>query len=469
MAKFPPLNAGVNYKLYDADLIAFECEMKPLKPTNYFIIMKRLLLLIIAIVFCNPSAYAKIKTVKYKSEGRTYMAVKGNFDKGILVDGKVSIKVSGTSEINGKYVKGKIIGEFRYGGFIVEVQGSISNNKNGGILTKCKPRDWRCDLRTKVTIPFYDSCCSVPATATHKTPPINITGKSTYSFERSLDLALRGIKRNIDNQKKKISNREYYSATITYKGGLIYKGYTEIEQGHGILENRFTMPRMEKGTLGVLGAKLIWPNGDTFEGGVYNFNDSCSSGPVRPYCGTIKFHDGQVLVYDCRKFDDFKIGDNGLCVSPSEMRERFENTIKEREEARLRKIREEREREIREEEERKAAELKAKQEAEQEKREKEIARKNELIRKYGQKYGEAIFNGEPKTGMTIKMVQDIHHEQGRMSRRISQGREITILTYGGDYVSFGGISSITPRYEYTFVNGKLIEFSSTDGQTSIYW
>ncbi len=249
-------------------------------------------------------------------------------------------------------------------------------------------------------MPFNDSYCSVPATATPyiNTSSINITGKSTYSFERSLGLALQGIKRNIDNQKKKINNREYYSATITYKGGLIYKGYTEIEQGHGILENRFTMPRMEKGTLGVLGAKLIWPNGDTFEGGVYNFDDSCSSGPVRPYCGTIKYHDGQAFEYDCRKFDDFKIGDNGLCVSPSEMKESFENTIKELEEARLRKIREEIEREIREEEERKAAELKA----EREKREKELARKNELIRKYGQKYGEAIFNREPKTGMTIK-------------------------------------------------------------------
>lgn len=423
--------------------------------------MKRLLLLIIAIVFCNPSTYAKIKTVEYKYDRGfpPYMTVRGNFDKGILVDGEVSIAVCNrlgntTTTIKGKYEKGEIIGAFLYcGGFIVEVQGSISNNKNGGILTKCNLRDWRCNLRA--TVPFYDSCCSVPATAIpYKTPPI----KFYADFESSLSLALQAIEQNIDNQKKKINNREYYSATITYKGGLIYKGYTEIEQGHGILENRFTMPRMEKGTLGVLGAKLIWPNGDTFEGGVYNFDDSCSSCPVRPYCGTIKFHDGQVLGYDCRKFDDFKIGDNGLCVSPSEMKESFENMIKELEEARLRKIREE--------EERKAAELKAEQETE---REKKLARKNELIRKYGQKYGEAIFNREPKTGMTIKMVQEMHQKQGHMSRRISQGREITILSYGGNYVSFGGISGITSMYEYTFVDGRLVEFSSTDGQASIDW
>lgn len=424
--------------------------------------MKRLLLLIIAIVFCNPSTYAKFKIVEYKSKDRPYITVMGNFDKGILVDGKVSIAMVyiETIIIKGKYEKGEIIGSLHQGDFIVEVQGSISNNKNEGILTKCNPHDWRCNLQIKATMPFNDSYCSVPATATPyiNTSSINITGKSTDPFERSLGLALREIKQNIDDSRKKvINNRAYYSATITYKGGLIYKGYIAQDlDGY-----RFTMPRMQKGTSGMLEAKLIWPNGDTFEGKVYNFNNSYISGPVRPYRGTIKFHDGQVSEYDCRKFDDFKIGDNGLCVSPSEMKESFENMIKELEEARLRKIREE--------EERKAAELKAEQEAEREKREKKLARKNELIRKYGQKYGEAIFNREPKAGMTIKMVQEMHQKQGHMSRRISQGREITILSYGGNYVSFGGISGITSMYEYTFVDGRLVEFSSTDGQASIDW
>ncbi len=73
--------------------------------------MKRLLLLIIAIVFCNPSIYAKFKTVeyKYKSKGRPYMTVIGNFDKGILVDGKVSIAVVyiETTIIKGNMKKGK--------------------------------------------------------------------------------------------------------------------------------------------------------------------------------------------------------------------------------------------------------------------------------------------------------------------------------------------------------------------------
>ena len=165
--------------------------------------------------------------------------------------------------------------------------------------------------------------------------------------------------------------------------------------------------------------------------------------------------------YSNSDFDDFKIGDNGLCVSPSEMKESFENTIREREEERLRKIRED--------EERKAAELRAKQRAQQEEEAKKIARRNELIRKYGQRYGEAIYNGEPKMGMTIEMVQDMHQKQGHMTRRISNGNEITVLSYGGDYVSLFGISGITASYRYTFVNGRLTEFTSTDAQASIDW
>ena len=126
--------------------------------------MKRFLLLIIAITTFNTAIYAETKTVEYKSNGSTYMAIKGNFEKRILVDGDVSIGMYDI-QIKGKYKKGELIGNIEYNGFIVDVQGAISNNENGGISTKCKPYEWKCDLKTRVIPAFNDSRCEVPATS----------------------------------------------------------------------------------------------------------------------------------------------------------------------------------------------------------------------------------------------------------------------------------------------------------------
>ena len=425
--------------------------------------MKRFLLLIIAITTFNTAIYAETKTVEYKSNGSTYMAIKGNFEKRILVDGDVSIGMYDI-QIKGKYKKGELIGNIEYNGFIVEVQGTISNNENGGISTKCKPYDWKCDLRTKVVPTFNDINCAVPAKTSlmFETSPItiNIPDKSQSKFSSYLGLALQHIRQDIDNRAED-KNRNLYSATITFSDGLTYEGFVEMSYKGAIC-----IPRMYKGYAyqSKSQAKLTWPNGDTFEGSVYNAErdyGNFHSNQIRPDSGTIKYHDGQVFEYGNSDFDDFKIGDNGLCVSPSEMKESFENTIRDREEERLRKIREE--------EERKAEELRAKQRAQQAEEAKKIARKNELIRKYGQRYGEAIYNGEPKTGMTIEMVQDMHQKRGHMTRRIANGNEITVLSYGGDYVSFFGISGISASYRYTFVNGRLTEFTSTDAKASIDW
>lgn len=422
--------------------------------------MKRFLLLIIAITTFNAAIYAETKTVEYKSNGDTYMAIKGNFEKRILVDGDVSIGIY-SIHIKGKYEKGELIGKLSDNtGFVVDVQGTISNNENGCISTKCKPYEWKCDLKTRVIPAFNNRHCEVPATSSLilETSPITINRPNTQScFWNYLKEALQQVQQEVDNRAEDKS-RKLYSATVTFSNGFIYEGFVEMN-------NRRTdtyIPLMYEGYSyrSQSQAKLTWPNGDTFEGSVYNSNREYGdyySAQIRPKRGTIKYHDGQVFAYSNSDFDDFKIGDNGLCVSPSEMKESFENTIREREEERLRKIREE--------EEKKAAELRAKQEEEA----KKIARKNELIRKYGQKYGEAIYNGEPKTGMTIEMVQDMHQKRGHMTRRISNGNEITVLSYGGDYVSLFGISGRTASYRYTFVNGRLTEFTSTDAKASIDW
>ena len=423
--------------------------------------MKRFLLLILAITAFNTAIYADVKTIKYKQYGSTYMVIKGNFEKQTLIDGDVSIGMYYGIRIKGKYEKGELIGEIDYNGngFIVEVQGTISNNENGGISTKCKPYEWKCDLRTKVVPAFNDSNCTVSLII--ETSPITINipenEKSHREFTSDLRKALLHIQQDMEIEE--VKNGGLYSATITFSDGLTYEGFVKMPSRWDI-----GIPWMsENGSYDnpKLHAKLTWPNGGTFEGQVYNKAShdygNFHSNRIRPKRGTIRYHDGQVFEYSNSDFDNFKIGDNGLCVSPSEMKESFENTIREREEERLRKIRED--------EERKAAELRAKQEEEA----KKIARKNELIRKYGQRYGEAIYKGEPKMGMTIEMIQDMHQQRGHMTRHISNGNEITVLSYGGGYVSFFGISGISASYRYTFVNGRLTEFTSTDAKASIDW
>lgn len=401
--------------------------------------MRKLLFLIIAIVLCDTSAYAEIKTVAYKSEGITYMTVEGNFDRGVLVDGDISISTDYRSIlISGKYENGQINGTL---GRFIKISGSISNNEHGGISKKCKPHDWKCNLKTKAVyrIMYNSERRTVPLTFETSPITINIPEGSNKYFGGELENAVKDIKNEI---KQKFEDGYYYT-TITFPGGLIYDGFISN------YSRRYIVATGKP-------AKLTWPNGDTFDGTLANEVDKYH---FFPDCGTIKYHDGSIFEYrynsyyykDDQGFEKFKIGDNGLCVSPSEMRGSFENTIKEREEER-----------IREEEERRAAELQAKQE-------KIAARKNELIRKYGQRYGMAVFNKTPQVGMTIQMVQDMHpNERGRITRYVSDGREKTILSYGGGTMFFGvGGYATSDKFEYTFVNGRLTEFYTQDGDAAL--
>ncbi len=79
--------------------------------------------------------------------------------------------------------------------------------------------------------------------------------------------------------------------------------------------------------------------------------------------------------------------------------------------------------------------------------------KDYWTRRFGQDFGEAVFNRKAKLGMTVEMVQVIEESEGRMRRHVESGRETIILTYGGDYL-FGGVGK-----RYTFVNNRLTEFT----------
>lgn len=217
----------------------------------------------------------------------------------------------------------------------------------------------------------------------------------------------------------------------------------------------------------------IWPNGDKYIGDItyckYKnryWNDLSNYKQLRPLSkGEFTLASGEIISQDSPLFWHYaNIVENDESyanATPTEIFKIAENREvemqKKREEERLQQQREERLRQQREEEKR----IKE----EQEKKEKEIRRKNELILKYGQKYGTAIYNGEPQIGMTIEMVQDMHGSRGNISNYTDGNKTITKLSYGGEFVSFWGISGITKSTDYTFVNGRLTEYSSSDGSS----
>lgn len=93
--------------------------------------------------------------------------------------------------------------------------------------------------------------------------------------------------------------------------------------------------------------------------------------------------------------------------------------------------------------------------------------KNYYIGQYGNKYGMAVLNRKIKLGMTVEMVQEIKGK-GNISQYVSEGRRITILSYGGvESNLFATI--VAPVNMYTFVNGRLTEYSTNEGQRTVIW
>ena len=92
--------------------------------------------------------------------------------------------------------------------------------------------------------------------------------------------------------------------------------------------------------------------------------------------------------------------------------------------------------------------------------------KNYYTNKYG-KYGIAVLNRKIELGMTVEMVQEIKGK-GNISQYVSEGRKITVLSYGG--VRNALIATVvSPVNTYTFVNGRLTEYTTNEGQGTVIW
>ncbi len=410
---------------------------------------------IFLVAFCfYLNAFAKEQTITYKIKTMSVYPVtiicKGNFNKGILSDGPVEFYTPTNTYgkriiLRGNYANSTFTGTIKCGEVVLECSGKIYNDKNQTILAKKSATGWTIRLQFTEIIGFDLPIVSISIedqffSQTHKTgssireedlPWIKLRD---YVYKKYADPDMRWP---IQNATISFTNGNKYIGPISYRSDRSPKWKIESMQDR------------------LFEIKYEWSNGDSFKGLAYHSNDRIDQ--IMPERGIVKYQDGSIDSLWINNYPSFFTA----ATTPTQLRDTIQAIeARQREEERLR--------EIRKEEERKAAKLREEQQKQQE-REKKIARKNELIRKYGQRYGEAIFNKEPKIGMTIEMVQDMHQKQGRMTRRISHGNEITILSYGGDYVSFWGISGITARFKYTFVNGRLTEFSSEDSQASIDW
>jgi small nuclear ribonucleoprotein (snRNP)-like protein len=90
------------------------------------------------------------------------------------------------------------------------------------------------------------------------------------------------------------------------------------------------------------------------------------------------------------------------------------------------------------------------------------------VDKYGPYYGTAILNGKVELGMSLEMVQSIRGK-GSVTKRVSSGGEVTTLTYGGyNYSSALGMGSYSSESTYTFINGKLTDYTVGSGQSYVF-
>ena len=199
----------------------------------------------------------------------------------------------------------------------------------------------------------------------------------------------------------------------------------------------------------------IWSNGDKYTGVISYKPNLTDYNQIIPVRGDFTLTTGETISNSSILFERYKqtiLEDRSLVNStPMEI---FEIVQKQIEAERLKKQRE-----------KEAAELKEKL-ARQQRELEEQQKRRDLIRKYGYEYAQAIYDREPQVGMTIEMIQTMHNSKGKISRYVRSGKEITILSYGGEMVALFGVFGKEKEYEYTFVDGRLVEFSITEGGVS---
>ena len=200
----------------------------------------------------------------------------------------------------------------------------------------------------------------------------------------------------------------------------------------------------------------IWSNGDSYTGAISYADDLTDYNQIIPVRGQFTLTTGEIISDSSPLFERYKqiVLEKRPFVNTTPI-EIFEIAQKQIEAEQLKKQREKEVAELKEKLERQQRELESQQRQQE--------RLNGLIRKYGHTYGQAIHDREPLVGMTIEMIQAMHHGQGKIRRYVQSGKEITILSYGGESIALLGAFGTEDKYEYTFEDGRLVEFSFREG------
>lgn len=438
--------------------------------------MKKILLIIAYILIWIISAQGAPKTIKKTfPKGSGFIEVSGYFEKGELTTGPLKVWYESTK--NGIT---RVLLEGHYNAELAQFRGTFNNNYIGNSTTFfCLCTISNNDTKDKILVKnlikdkWHISIQQLSIYKYENSGHINsvrlLINDYKQTYNDSINLNTKQLEQDVnktDETKKYMYQTESSSLRIFSHDFL--ETNVEITFKNG---NKCIGPQVDYDVIDKDGIyEYIWSNGDKYIGLIYPYNNNRYNlnnyRQIYPKLekGEFVLADGSIISHKSSLFSWHQriVFNNDLhinttpCQSFRIAQKRIEEERKKEEEERLQKIREE--------EERRAMELRAKQEEERNK----IARKNYLISKYGQKYGEAIFNKVPLIGMTIEMVQLMHNTKGHRSHLVLDGKEVLVLTYGGDYYSIFGISGVTAKTEYLFVNGRLVEYMAEDGQASIF-
>ena len=297
--------------------------------------MKRIFSVIFAVIVGITFSYAQKQVMVYKPFLQApYMSIEGVFEGKTLADGEVLMQMNNIT-LEGTYSKGVFSGVMHYYNngniiFSVNCDGPVSNTSNGTIA-KWR-HNWKFDLTTTVVATFKNKYDKTPATGSLEidTAPIKVESSDFNfgNFVSELESQLLGIMRDVREGR--------YCGTITFADGFKYEG--------GLVCDKNSLSLYP-----LTGAKLIWANGDVFQGKLDNYNYSkyvYEGYAIVPKDGKITTHKGKVYHFDKYTYpsDMFVLAENHLPISPSVWEEKREERLereRQQEEERLRRKQEE--------------------------------------------------------------------------------------------------------------------------------
>ena len=280
--------------------------------------MKRIFSVIFAVIVGITFSYAQKQVVVYEPFLQApYMSIEGVFEGKTLADGEVLMQMNNIT-LEGTYSKGVFSGVMHYYNngniiFSVNCDGPVSNTSNGTIA-KWR-HNWKFDLTTTVVATFKNKYDKTPATGSLEidTAPIKVESSDFNfgNFVSELESQLLGIMRDVREGR--------YCGTITFADGFKYEG--------GLVCDKNSLSLYP-----LTGAKLIWANGDVFQGKLENYNYSkyvYEGYNIVPKDGKITTHKGKVYHFDKYTYpsDMFVLAENHLPISPSVWEEKREERL----------------------------------------------------------------------------------------------------------------------------------------------